>query len=60
MMILIYRFLFLLFTFFILLKTVFYALYEIKTLNNKCGGIGVIVFSVAVTVFANVVVFLKN
>ncbi len=50
-----YRVLFLLFSIFVLLKSVFYALYEIKSQNNKSGGIAVIVFSVLVLVFANVI-----
>lgn len=59
MLTLIFRFLFLFFTIFILLKTVFYGLYEIKTQNNKSGGIGVIVFSVLTTIFVNIVIFFK-
>lgn len=54
-----YHFLFLIFSVFILLKSVFYALYEIKTQDNKTGGVAVIVFTVIVLVFANIVVFLK-
>ena len=55
-----YHFLFLIFSVFVLLKSVFYALYEIKTQDNKTGGVAVIVFTVIVLVFANVVVFLKG
>ena len=54
-----YHFLFLIFSVFVLLKSVFYALYEIKTQDNKTGGVAVIVFTVIVLVFANIVVFLK-
>ena len=54
-----YHFLFFIFSVFVLLKSVFYALYEIKTQDNKTGGVAVIVFTVIVLVFANVVVFLK-
>ena len=54
-----HHFLFLIFSVFILLKSVFYALYEIKTQDNKTGGVAVIVFTVIVLVFANIVVFLK-
>lgn len=50
-----YHFLFLIFSIFVLLKSIFYALYEIKTQDNKSGGIAVIVFSVIVLIFANVV-----
>jgi hypothetical protein len=54
-----YHFLFLVFSVFVLLKAVFYALYEIKTQNNKTGGIAVICFTIVVLVFSNIVVFLK-
>ena len=54
-----YHFLFFIFSIFVLLKSVFYALYEIKSQDNKSGGVAVIVFSVIVIVLANVVVFLK-
>ena len=54
-----YHFLFLIFSVFVLLKSVFYALYEIKTQSNKSGGVAVIVFTVVVLIFANIVVFLK-
>lgn len=54
-----FNFLFFIFSIFVLLKSVFYALYEIKFQDNKSGGVAVIVFSVIVIVLANVVVFLK-
>lgn len=54
-----FNFLFFIFSIFVLLKSVFYALYEINSQDNKSGGIAVIVFSVIVLVLANVVVFLK-
>ena len=53
------HFLFLIFSVFILLKSIFYALYEINTQDNKSGGIAVIYFTVVVLIFANIVVFLK-
>lgn len=53
------HFLFLIFSVFILLKSIFYALYEINTQDNKSGGIAVICFTVVVLIFANIVVFLK-
>lgn len=43
-------------TVFILVKTIFYGLYEINTENNKSGGIAVICFSILVVVFTNVTV----
>ena len=54
-----FNFLFFILSIFVLLKSVFYALYEIKSQDNKSGGVAVIVFSVIVIVLANVVVFLK-
>ena len=54
-----FNFLFFIFSIFVLLKSVFYALYEIKSQDNKSGGVAVIVFTIIVLVFANVVVFLK-
>lgn len=53
----VYHVLFICITLFILLKTIFYGLYEFKTENNKFGGIGVIVFSSLATIFAYIVVF---
>lgn len=55
-----FNFLFFIFSIFVLLKSVFYALYEIKSQDNKSGGVAVIVFSVIVLVLANIVVFLKG
>ena len=46
-----FNFLFFIFSIFVLLKSVFYALYEIKSQDNKSGGVAVIVFSVIVIVF---------
>lgn len=54
-----YHFIFIIVTIFILLKTIFYGIYEINTEKNKSGGIAVICFSVLVIVFANVVVFMR-
>lgn len=54
-----YHFLFLIFTIFILIKNVYYAIYEVKSQNNKVGGISFICFSILVIIFANIVVFLK-
>ena len=56
---LLYHIVFCVVTIFILVKTIFYGVYEIKTEKNKSGGIAVICFSVLVVVFANVVVFMK-
>lgn len=56
---LLYHFTFVVVSVFILVKTIFYGLYEINTQDNKSGGIAVICFSVLVVVFANVVVILR-
>ncbi len=56
---LLFHFTFILVTIFILIKTVFYGLYEFNNENNKSGGIAIICFSVLVIVFANVLVFLR-
>lgn len=52
-----YHVLFIFITFYILLKTIFYGIYEIKTLQNKAGGIAVICFSIIVVLFANISIF---
>ena len=54
-----YHFLFFVFSIFVLLKSVFYALHEIKSQDNKSGGIAVICFTIVVLIFTNIVVFLK-
>ena len=50
----IYKIIFLFISIYVLLKTVGYGIYEIKEKENKIGGISVIVFSLAVVVFAQV------
>lgn len=42
-----------------LLRVIGYAIYEIKEMKNKVGGIVVIVFSVIVVIFANVVLLMN-
>lgn len=54
-----YHLTFIFVTIFILIRTIFYGLYEINTENNMSGGIAVICFSVLVIVFANIVVFMR-
>ena len=54
-----YHFLFLIFTIFVLIKNIYYAIYEVKSQNNKVGGFSFICFSIIVIIFANIVVFLK-
>ena len=53
----IYQLLFLLSSIYVFLKVVGYGLYEIKQLKNKSGGIVVILFSLAVVVFSNIIVW---
>lgn len=55
----IYHFTFISISLFILIKTIFYGLYEINSENNKSGGIAVICFSILVVVFVNIIVFFR-
>lgn len=55
----IYNFVFLISSIIIFLKAVFYAIYEIKNEKNKNGGIAVISFSLLVTVFVNIVIWVR-
>ena len=55
----IYDLIFLVITIFILLKVIGYALYEIKELNNKAGGITIISFSSLVVIFTNIMMWIK-
>lgn len=55
----IYHFVFVIVTIFVLIKTISYGLYEIKTQNNKSGGIAVICFSIIVVIFTNIISFLR-
>lgn len=54
----IYDLIFLLISIFILLKAIGYAIYEIKELNNKVGGITIISFSILVVIFANIMMWI--
>ena len=56
---LLYHFLFIVITIYVLIKTIFYGLYEINTQENKSGGIAVIFFSILVIIFANIIVLLR-
>lgn len=55
----IFHVLFFIFSLYVLFKTVFYGIYEFKTLNNKLGGISVICFSLLVIVLANIILIIK-
>lgn len=52
----IYDLLFVLISLYVLIKTIYYGLYEIKENDNKTGGIVVISFSVIVFIFFNIVI----
>lgn len=54
----IYDLIFLLISIFILLKAIGCAIYEIKELNNKVGGITIISFSILVIIFANIMMWI--
>lgn len=56
---LLYHFIFIFITIFILIQTIFYGLYEFNTQNNKSGGIAIISFSILVIVFTNIITFLR-
>ena len=56
----IYDLIFLLISIFILLKAIGYAIYEIKELNNKVGGITIISFSILVIIFANIMMWIRQ
>ena len=56
---LIYNLLFIITSIFILLKTIGYGIYEIKEMKNKYGGITIITISILITIFFNLVIFLK-
>ena len=56
----IYDLLFVLISLYVLIKTIYYGIYEIKQNNNKTGGISVIAFSLATFIFTNLVLFIKG
>lgn len=55
----IYFIIFLIITLYILLKTIGYAIYEIKEQNNKIGGIVIISFSILVVIFVNIMMLIR-
>ena len=56
---LIYDFLFIITSIFILFKVIGYGIYEIKEMKNKVGGITVITFSTLVVIFFIIMIILK-
>lgn len=55
----IYDFLFIITSIFILFKVIGYGIYEIKEMQNKVGGITVITFSTLVTIFFITMIIIK-
>ncbi len=58
-MAIIYNIIFLVISIYVLLRTISYGIYEIKEKENKCGGTTVIVFSVLVIIYSNIMMFLR-
>lgn len=54
-----YHFIFIIVTIFILIRTIFYGLYEVNTENNKYGGIAIICVSIFIFLFTNIIVFFR-
>lgn len=54
-----FHFSFIVITIFILVKTIFYGIYEINTEKNKTGGVAVILLSIFTTVLANIIMFFR-
>ena len=52
-----YHILFLLFTIYVLIQSISYALYEIKQENNSFGGKMVIAFTIFSVIFSNIMVW---
>lgn len=52
-----YHILFLLFTIYVLIQTISYALYEIKQEHNSFGGTVVIAFTIFSVIFSNIIVW---
>lgn len=55
----IYNIIFLAISIYILLRTISYGIYEINEKENKSGGITVIVFSILVVIFSNIMMFTR-
>lgn len=55
----IYDIIFAIASLYILIKAIVYGIYEMNTENNKSGGICVIAFSLLVTIFVDVIIWIK-
>ena len=60
MTIIIYDIIFLLVTIYFSFTAIGYAIYEIRNLNNKAGGIVIILLSIFATIFANTMLLLNQ
>lgn len=58
-MAIIYNIIFLVISIYILLRTISYGIYEINEKKNKSGGVTVIVFSILVILYSNIMMFLR-
>ena len=52
-----YHILFTVFTIYVMIEAISYAIYEIKNENNKLGGIFVISFAAFCSIFSNITVW---
>lgn len=59
MLTLFYHILFLIFTIYVLIKSISYGLYEINEQKNKFGGRVVILFTIFSVIFSNIMVWLN-
>ncbi len=50
---------FLLFTIYVLIKTISYGLYEYRNENNKYGGVCIIIFSLLCVLYSNIMIWLN-
>lgn len=58
MLITLYHILFSLFTIYVFVESVSYGIFEIKSQNNKLGGISVITFSIFCILIGNIVAWM--
>ena len=54
-----YHIIFLFFTIYVLIESIYYGLFEIKNKKNKFGGICVISFAFICVLFCNIIVWLN-
>ena len=56
----IYNIVFLIVTLYILLKTIGYAIYEMREKNNKTGGVCLILLSLFSVAFSNIMIWITS